>query len=161
MKRFIHISFLLLIATSFNSLHAQGNRQTIVIRGSQFDRFRSEKISFLTDKLELSPSEAQRFWPIYNEFEKKREEAQSLRRELEQKVQSSTTRLSRNDVIQLTRDFSSSMQKEAELYVSYNEEFLKILSPEKVLLLYKSENDFRMHLLRKYYRGNPNNTSNF
>lgn len=146
MKRFIHISFLLLIATSFNFLHAQDNRQG----DRQFDRFRSEKVSFLTDKLQLTPDEAQKFWPLYNELEKKRLETQRLRRELEYKVQFSATPLSKNDMIQLTRDFSSSMKKEAELGVQYNEEFLKIIPPEKVLLLYKSENEFRMHLLRRY-----------
>ena len=132
-----------------NSLYAQGNRQG----DSQFDRFRSEKVSFLTDKLQLTPDEAQKFWPLYNELEKKRWEAQTLRRELEYKVQFSAASLSNNEKVQLTRSFSSSMQKEAELGVQYNEEFLKIMPPEKVLLLYKSENEFRMYLLRKY-RGN-------
>lgn len=149
MKRHLLISFLLFIVAGFNFLHAQVNRQN----DGQFDKFRSEKVSFLTDKLQLTPAEAQKFWPLYNELEKNRWEAQNLRRELEYKVQFSAAPLSKKDVIQLTRDFSGSMQKEAELYVKYNEEFLKIIPPEKVLLLYKSENEFRMHLLRKY-RGN-------
>ena len=132
-----------------NSIYAQGNRPS----EDRFERFRSEKVSFLTDKLQLTPDEAQKFWPLYNELEKKRWEAQSLRRELEHKVQFSAASLSNSEKVQLTRSFSSSMQKEAELGVQYNEEFLKIMSPEKVLLLYKSENEFRMYLLRKY-RGN-------
>lgn len=150
MKRLILILFLSFAVTGLNFLYAQGNMQV-----DPFDRFRSEKISFLTDKLQLTPSEAQKFWPLYNELEQKRWEAQNLRRELEYKIQFSVAPLSRNETIQLTRNFSSSMQKEAELGVKYNEEFLKVIPPEKVLLLYKSENDFRIHLLRKY-RGNGN-----
>jgi Spy/CpxP family protein refolding chaperone len=149
MKRLIIISFILYFVTGFNLLHAQNSRQN----DGQFDKFRSEKVSFLTDKLQLTPTEAQKFWPLFNELEKKRWEAQNMRRELEFKVQFAEAPLSKKEVIQLTRDFSGSMQKEAELYVKYNEEFLKIITPEKVLLLYKSENEFRMHLLRKY-RGN-------
>lgn len=136
----------MLTITCSNFLHAQSSDRN----DDRLDRFRSEKVSFLTDKLQLTRDEAQKFWPLYNEFEKKRWEAQRLRRELEYKVQSSSTQLSSRDVAQLTRDFSGSMQKEAELYVKYNEEFLEIIPPEKVLLLYKSENEFRIHLLRKY-----------
>ena len=150
MKRLIYILFLLFPLLGFNSLYAQVNRQGNRQGDDWVERLRSEKVSFLTDKLQLTPNEAQRFWPLYNELEKKRWEAQSLRRELEYKVQFSAAPLSKNEAIQLTRNFSSSMEKEGELLVKYNEEFLKIMPPEKVLLLYKSENDFRMHLLRKY-----------
>ena len=166
MKRITLILFLVFAVTSLNFSYAQtinrqqqgqanNNRQQPPVLNrqndtQQFDRFRSEKVSFLTDKLQLTPDEAQKFWPLYNELERKRLEAQIHRRELEHKVQFSAAPLSRNEVIELTRNFSSSMQKEAELGVKYNEEFLKIIPPEKVLLLYKSENEFRMYLLRKY-----------
>ncbi len=146
MKRLIFILFLLFTITCSNFLYAQSNNRT----DDRLERFRSEKVSFLTDKLQLTRDEAQKFWPLYNEFEKKLWDVQRLRRELEYKVQSSSTQLSSSDITKLTRDFSGSMQKEAELYVNYNEEFLKIIPPEKVLLLYKSENEFRIHLLRKY-----------
>jgi len=144
MKRLILLSLILLTVSGFNLLNAQNNR-----RDNGWDKFRAEKVSFLTDKLQLTPTEAQKFWPVYNELEKKRWEAQNLRRDLEIKVYVSEETLSKKEVIQLTRDYSSSMQKEAELYVNYNEDFLKILPPEKVLLLYKSENEFRMHMIRK------------
>ncbi len=32
-------------------------------------RIESQKIAFITQKLDLSPSEAQQFWPIYNEYQ--------------------------------------------------------------------------------------------
>ena len=150
MKRLILILFLSFAVTGLNFLYAQGNMQV-----DPFDRFRSEKISFLTDKLQLTPSEAQKFWPLYNELERKRLEVQNIRRELEYKIQFSAAPLSRNEAIQLTRNFSGSMKKEAELGEEYNEKFLQIIPPEKVLLLYKSENDYRMSLLRRY-RGNGN-----
>ena len=36
-----------------------------------FEKIKAEKISFFTEKLSLTPSEAQAFWPVYNEFERK------------------------------------------------------------------------------------------
>ena len=36
--------------------------------GERGGRIESLKIAFLTKKLNLSPEEAQRFWPIYNNY---------------------------------------------------------------------------------------------
>lgn len=116
----------------------------------RWERIRSEKVSFLTDKLELTPTEAQKFWPVYNELEKKRWEAQKCRRDLDDKVQEAEESLSDKEVIQLTRDYAGNMQKEGVLMVKYNEEFLKILPPQKVLKLYKAEKEFRMYMIKKY-----------
>ncbi len=147
MKNIISIITVALFLFSSVSLKAQDEKKG----DSRWERYRAEKVSFLTEKLELTPTEAQKFWPVYNELEKNRWEAQKARRELEAKVHDvEDSNLSKNEIIQLTRDFSSSMEKEGELYVKYNEEFLKILSPERVLKLYRSENEFRMYMIRKY-----------
>ena len=34
------------------------------------DKIRTLKVEFITDKLDLSSGEAEKFWPIYNAFEK-------------------------------------------------------------------------------------------
>lgn len=116
----------------------------------RWERIRSEKVSFLTDKLELTPAEAQKFWPIYNELEQKRWEAQKCRRDLEVKVKEAEESLSDKEVIELTRDYAGNMEKEGALMINYNEKFLKILPPQKVLKLYKAENEFRMYMIQKY-----------
>jgi hypothetical protein len=114
------------------------------------EKYRAEKVSFLTTSLDFTPEEAEKFWPIYNEMEKERWEAQKLRRELEQKVKDAEENLSDKEVIKLTREFSGSLEKEGELLVNYNEKLLKVLPPQKVLKLYKTENEFRMYMIKKY-----------
>ena len=98
----------------------------------------------------LSPAEAQKFWPVYNQLEKERWEAQKFRREMEEKVQEAQESMSENKIKQLTREFAGSLQKEADLLVDYNAKFLEILPPGKVLRLYKAENEFRMHMIKKF-----------
>lgn len=117
---------------------------------ARMERYRTEKIAFLTSKMELTSAEAEKFWPIYNQLEKERWEAQKCRRDLEDKVRDAEENLSENEVTKLTRDFAGSMQKEGDLMTSYNEKFLKVLTPKKVLKLYKAENEFRMNMIRKY-----------
>jgi hypothetical protein len=116
----------------------------------KWEKYRSEKIAFLTSALELTPEEAQNFWPVYNQMEQERWEAQRLRREMGGKVMDAGKSLSDNEITKLTREYAGSLQKEADILVKYNEKFLKIIPPEKVLQLYKSENEFRMHMIRKY-----------
>lgn len=117
---------------------------------SRWEKFRAEKIAFLTSNLELTPAEAQRFWPVYNQLEKERWEAQKFRREMEEKVLEAQESMSDQKIKQLTREFAGSLQKEANLLVNYNEKFLGILPPGKVLRLYKAENEFRMYMIKKF-----------
>ncbi len=116
----------------------------------RWEKYRSEKVAFLTNKLDLSSSEAQKFWPVYNEMDKERSEVQRDRRELDRQVREATEKLSDAEITKLTRAYASNAEKEGSLATKYNEEFLKILSPQKVLKLYKAENEFRMYMFRKY-----------
>jgi hypothetical protein len=116
----------------------------------EWEKYRSEKIAFLSTKMDLSPAEAQRFWPVYNQLEKERFETHKLRRELEAKVLEAEESLSDQKIKQLTREFAGSMKKEADMVATYNEKFLDILPSKKVLQLYKAENEFRMHMIKKF-----------
>ena len=58
MKTITSIVFII----SFSILSfSQGNR----------DKIKTLKIAFITEKLDLSEQEAQKFWPIYNKYDKK------------------------------------------------------------------------------------------
>lgn len=156
MKKIIYIITVVILFLNSGNLKAQDEKKD----ESRREKYRAEKVAFLTEKLDLTPSEAQRFWPVYNELEKDRWETQKARRELEEKIREvEENNLSENEIIQLTRDYSSSVKKEGELYIKYNEEFLKILPPEKVLKLYRYENEFRMYMIRKF-RDRDQNTKN-
>ena len=124
---------------------------------ARMEKIRAEKVAFLTSKLAMTPAEAEKFWPIYNEMEKQRWEAQKTRRELEHKVSEAEETLSDNEVVKLTREYAGSMKKEGELSISYNEKFLKVLPPKKVLKLYQAENEFRMNMIRRYRESEGSN----
>lgn len=144
MKRILYL-FSILLLFAGQELMAQDDDHK-----DRWERIRSEKVAFLTDKLALTPAEAQKFWPVYNELESKRWEAQQCRRDLEVKVKEAEESLSDKEVIQLTRDYAGNMEKEGTLMIDYNDKFLKILPPQKVLKLYKAENEFRMYMIQKY-----------
>ena len=43
-------------------------------RGIDRERLEAARIAFITTRLDLSPEQAQNFWPIFNEFNEQREE---------------------------------------------------------------------------------------
>ena len=87
------------------------------------ERLQALKIAYLTKKLDLSPDEAQRFWPIYNKYTS---DIRSIRQEQKEK------NLSEIDV----------EEKILGVRKKYNGEFSKALNPDKVNTLFKSEKDF-------------------
>ncbi|WP_346854407.1 hypothetical protein [uncultured Draconibacterium sp.] len=135
-----------LIAQSYAFESCAGDQD----HNDRWERYRAEKVAFITTNLDLTPEEAQKFWPVYNQMEKERSEAQKMRRELEQKINDTETKLSDKEIIKLTREFAGSMEEEGKLSSKYNEKFLTILPPQKVLKLYQVENDFRMHMFKKF-----------
>ena len=53
---------LLIIMFGLSNLVAQGERR---------EKLKAYKTAFITEKLELTPAEAEKFWPVYNNYENK------------------------------------------------------------------------------------------
>lgn len=115
-----------------------------------FEKIKAEKISFFTGKLDFKPAEAQAFWPVYNEFEKKRFDIRRQMHDFERMHDEDFAKLSESEIEKMTNNYIDSFEKEAMLLKEYNQQFLKILPSKKVLLLYRTENEFRSHLIREF-----------
>lgn len=148
MKKIIAFTIMMfVVAVATNKLNAQNDDKE---PKNKWEKFRAEKVAFLTTELDLSPEEAQKFWPVYNQLEKERWESHKQREKLEDKVREAEDNMPEREIVKLTRDYAASMQKEANMMVEFNEKFLKILPPEKVLKLYKAENEFRFQMIKKF-----------
>ncbi|NLO03596.1 MAG: hypothetical protein GX126_14970 [Bacteroidales bacterium] len=143
MKQIIINTLIILIAV----INSQAQKSS---HAEKLEKYRSEKVAFLTSKLDLNSNEAQKFWPVYNQLEKEKWEIQKSRRAIEEKIRDAEASLSEAEIIKLTRNFAGSMQKEADIMIKYNEKFLKLLPPQKVLNLYQAENEFRVYMIKKF-----------
>ncbi len=94
------------------------------------EKLQALKIAWLTKKLDLSPEEAQRFWPVYNKYT---DEIRGIRQEQKQK---NIAELDVEDKILNVRK-------------KYNGEFTKALNPEKVNTFFRSEKDFGAMIQRE------------
>ena len=85
-------------------------------------RLEALKIAFLTRKLNLSSEEAQRFWPIYNQYSAEIQQARQLYAQ------------NKNE-IELDESILTIKKK-------YNGEFSRALSPDKANQFFRAEKDF-------------------
>jgi Spy/CpxP family protein refolding chaperone len=139
----IPLFFVLLVST--NSIFAQGGG------GKQEKRENIEamKIAFITKKLDLTPQEAQQFWPVYNQYSDKTVELRKKRRQDNREARQNFDELSDKEVEQLVNNDIATRQKELDLQKEYNEKFKAVLPIKKVAKLYAAEEQFKVVLINK------------
>jgi hypothetical protein len=123
------------------------------------DRLNAYRIAFLTRRLNLTPQEAEKFWPVYNEYQNNKVKIQSERQNI-------VTNFNRNALNMTDKEMSDAGDrlvelevKEAALLQDFHSKIKSILPPVKVLRLYQAENQFRQQLLEQLQerRGIRNN----
>lgn len=123
--------------------------------GENKERVEALRIAFLTKRLSLTPDEAQKFWPIYNEYnqalENVRKESQLMRKAMKEGMET----MSDKDVEKVADEFLGQRRKELEIVEKYHVQFKKILPIRKVAVLYKSDRDFKRHLLEEMRNRQP------
>jgi len=121
----------------------------------------SQKIAFITNKLNLSVSEAQKFWPVYNEFQQKNQEIIIKRRQLLARLRNKSGQLSDDELIKISDQYIQLQTDESKIAVEYHARFKQVLPISKVVEYYKAEEQFKIWLLnqvrRKQGPGGQNN----
>jgi Spy/CpxP family protein refolding chaperone len=144
--RFFILSSSLLAALA-GSLPAQAQGHRPGQPGGRITQLDNAKIAFITSRLTLTQDQAQRFWPLYNDFSTKR-------RELNR-----TARLLRRDAAspaltdaQLRDNFNQEFalrQQQLNLEKDYFDKIQKVLTLRQVAQLYQAERDFTKEVLKR------------
>jgi hypothetical protein len=148
-KIFIVLS-LIVIQTITNFSLAQGQDKE-----NRVGRLKSQKVAFLTEKVGLSSQDAQKFWPVYNEFSAKEDSLWNEKRENINRIYNSDKEMTASQkeaAIDRHVDFEL---KEARLKKQYHEKFKKILTIDQVIKLYGAEYEFKKKMLHLLREGKP------
>jgi len=112
------------------------------------ERIKAQKIAFITEKLNLTPQEAQQFWPIYNKFE---ETAQSVKnkdlREIKNKMRSGE--LSDREANALLDRLTEADTKMHNAKLTLVKDLRNVISAEKIIRLKAAEDEFNRKLLER------------
>ncbi len=109
-------------------------------------KIEAARIAFITERLGLTPEEAERFWPIYREFNEKRME---LRRQLTQQRKAQGSNPSEAEQKKMVEMELQLKQRELDLEKEYSGRLMQALSPQKIMALRQAEADFRTLMLRQ------------
>ena len=119
------------------------------------ERIESMRIAFFTEKLSLSPAEAEKFWPVFNDYTNRKEKINIDRRNLYRNIMRNENYLTEKEVTESLDKYLSLQKEETELTVVFNQKFLDILPPKKVLKIYLAENQFKAHILNQIKENRP------
>ena len=141
MKKIIILSLLLL--TTFSGF----------AQNSKHERIKAIKTAYLTDALNLTVDEAEKFWPIYNTYDDKMEDLRfnEMHKLFDQlKNDGGVDNLSEDDANKIVKKMLK-----IEKQMTYEREDLYkkldgILSSKKIIKLFRAEQGFGRELLKQY-----------
>lgn len=113
------------------------------------DRIRSLKIAFITEKVDLTPDEATKFWPVYNAHQDK---MQALRKDMRMErmeARNNWDDMSDKEVESMIDGLLDTREKEVQLEKEFHTQVKKILPIRKVAKLYRAEHEFRTMIIEK------------
>ena len=120
------------------------------------EKIKALKIAYITKDLNLSTSEAEKFWPIYNAFEEKQFDLRmvklrKVRSELKSKPIDNFSDAEANSLLtQIDQLENESHENKKKLIADLR----KIISPVKILKLKQAEDNFNKTLLKQYKNRN-------
>lgn len=140
MKKYFMIVAVALLATF--SLNAQDTK-----REELKEKIDSEKTAFFTEKMNLTPAQAPKFWSLYNEFQSKDYNLNKKKGELRIKAKSED--LSDKEYDATIKELLKIERDKLELQEKFFEDIAKFLSAKQMFMYYEANNEFHANLLRK------------
>ncbi len=135
--------FLLLFVSLILS-HSQAQRGRGERREARSERVEALRTAYITKHLNLSPTEAQQFWPLYNEFQTKED---SIDNAIGDTKFNRMETMSDKDLEVLIENKFKSEDARLKLRREYYEKLKKVLPIRKIALLQRTERDFRRELV--------------
>ena len=121
------------------------------------------KTTYITQYLDLTKSEAEKFWPIYNEFSKKERSLRFQKQNLiDDKIKTidGVEKLSDNEATILLNSFIEIDNKLITLKSNLIKDLKNVISPKKIIKLHIAENKFNKNMLQQLRRRQMQNDRN-
>lgn len=147
MRTLVKTALFLLLATTALNTTAQDDDMP-AIPEERMQEIKAQKTAFLTQRLDLSPAEAEKFWPVYNQYDK---ETEANRKDMraEHKAAKKDTELTEAEASAAIDKELAGRQKELDIRRKYAAEFKKTIGAVKTMKLAKAERDFRKELIKR------------
>lgn len=106
------------------------------------------KTAYITEQLNLTKAEAEKFWPIYNKFEEDKNALKSEgyrdRKEIDFK------KLTEAEANAMLVEMKALNSRRNEIYTNLITDLQKVISAKKIVQLKKAEDDFKQKMFEEY-----------
>jgi Spy/CpxP family protein refolding chaperone len=113
---------------------------------------RAEQVAFITSELDLTETEAQAFWPVYNDIQKQRREAFQATGEAYKALSEG---VDGNDAASLLDKYLDAKKAGEKVEAQAVARYKKVLPVSKVAKLLLAEEKFRQNQIHRLGQGGP------
>jgi len=150
----LQVLCLALLIFIFNILTGNAQNRNFANR-PQRQRIDAQKVAFITDQLQLTPDEAQKFWPVYNLYNNQKEEMNQEFMKGVMKFRNNEDAISDKDAADLADSYIRHAQKMVDIQKDCHLKLKEVLPPKKLLKLYNVEREFQRLLLQRLGERKP------
>lgn len=151
MKKFAFIAAAAILTLGTLNLSAQDKKES---NYGWKEKMMSEKIGFITAKLQLTTEEAQAFWPVYNKISKQKEEALKKSREYYKEMRTAIKDgKSEKEVSALLDKYMEAVLDAKKIEKESVPQYNKVLDGIKVAKLFIAEEVFRKQQICRLHNG--------
>ena len=112
------------------------------------EKIKAQKIAFISTELELTPDEAEKFWPVYNAYEAEMETLHEEKRKYKRELRK-PEKLEEGRAYELFELMFKVEKKESEVRQTYLKKFADLLGKDKAAKVFIAEEKFRRLLIDK------------
>lgn len=119
-------------------------------REDKIEKIKALRVAYITERLQLKPEEAEKFWPLFNSFDNKQMELHKQKRQIMHKLRpENTSNLTEKETTQLMEE-----DEKIEFEMMQNKRTLAkslqgVIPNQKILMLRQIEIEFKEKLLEK------------
>jgi hypothetical protein len=121
----------------------------VAAQNPNLEKLNNYKIGFFTKRLNLTSEEAEKFWPVYNEYQGKRNLIQLEKLKINRNFNQNGSTLSDNQLVEMGDKYVDCLVQESALAVAFHKKLREVLSPSKVIMYYQAENQYKAQLLNE------------
>ena len=104
------------------------------------EKIKAARIGLITQRLGLTPEQAEKFWPIYNEFTQKRTDLRRQYKSAEKNINPNPDPKQQQGLVDLGLKIK---QDELNLEKEYSGRLMNVITAQQMLNLRQAERDFR------------------
>ncbi len=121
----------------------------ISAQNQNLEKLNAYKIGFFTKKLDLISKEAEKFWPVYNEYQDQKTRIQFEKTMIIRNFNQNESTLTDAQLTELGDKLAATMVQESALAVTFHNKLKEVLPPAKVIRFYQVENQYKIQLLNE------------